>query len=130
MKEYFECALSQAKDAFDLDLVPVGAVLVYKGEIIAKNHNGVSPLAHAEMLVLEEGLKKLSHNIKDAVLYVTLEPCAMCLAAFSLCGLKRIYFGAYNDKSIINPHVELYGGFYEKECSVLLKEFFIIKREA
>lgn len=125
---YFEHAIKEAHKAFYKNLVPVGAVLVYDAQIISQKHNEIGPLDHAEILVLNEGIQKLGYQIKDAILYVTLEPCAMCLAALSLCGVKHVYFGAYNEKSVLSSSIELYGGFYEKECGVLLKDFFVMKR--
>lgn len=128
LKNYFDLAILEAQKSFDQDQVPVGAVLVHQDQIIAQFHNGPTPLDHAEFLCLNAGYAALGRKLQEAVLYVTMEPCAMCHAAISLCNLSAVYFGAYSHKSILNPNIPFYGGFYEKECEVLLKDFFKSKR--
>jgi len=129
MKKYFDILINDInQNSLKEEVVPVGAMLVYQNEIISKHMNGRDVLSHAEMLALKEGQEKLGPQIKDAILYVTLEPCAMCKAAISLSGIKKVYFGAYNDKSVIDANVAYYGGFYEKECGDALKVFFKSKR--
>ena len=92
-------ALKQAKKAFDLEEVPIGAVLVHEGKIIAKASNQVRMLkdatAHAEMVCLTMGASALDNwRLIDTTLYVTLEPCAMCLGAMLLSRVKKLVFGA------------------------------------
>ena len=124
IKPYFNVALLEAQKAFKKNLVPVGAVLVHHKNIISQAHNKTSPLEHAEMIVLKEGFQKLGHQLSECTLFVTVEPCQMCLGALSLCNIKAVYFGAYNEKSITNPKIPIYGGFHEKPCSDLIKKFF------
>ena len=143
---YMELAIEHAKKAALLDEVPVGAVLVdeINQEILSIRHNEIvsqnNPLKHAEILVIEEACKlKKSRYLVNTVIYVTLEPCAMCAAAISEARIKKIYFGAYdekkgaiengirifNNKNYFKP--EIYGGIKENECSLILKIFFLLK---
>ena len=139
-------AVKEAKKAFNLDEVPVGAVIVHKNKIIARAHNQVEllkdPSAHAEMLVLTQACNFLSNKwLLDCVIYVTIEPCSMCAGALVLSRINKIVFGADDPKagacgSIIdiarnrelNHRIEIKKGILEEECSFLLKEFFIKKR--
>jgi len=141
-------AVKEAKKAFELDEVPVGAIIFDSstGKIIAKAHNkNISKkdsTAHAEILAIKEACKiKKSHRLDNCDLYVTLEPCAMCAGAISLARIRRLYFGAEDKKSgsVLNgSHVfesnschhkpEIYSHINEKECEKLLKEFFAKKR--
>lgn len=141
-----EEAIFQAEMAAKSGEVPVGAVIVKNGRIIASAHNLVetvkNPLLHAEMVVINEASSILdSPRFTDCDLYVTLEPCAMCTQAISFARIRRLYFGAYDVKSgaIENGarifskqgcnHIpEIYGGINEIECSRLLKDFFANKR--
>ena len=145
---YMELALKQAKKAEMLDEVPVGAVLIDEnsGEIISAHHNEIllqnNVLRHAEIIVIEQAYKlRKSKYLLNTSIYVTLEPCAMCAAAISEARIKNIYFGAYDEKkgavennirifsnkSYFKPYI--YGGIKEKECSLLLKNFFSYKRK-
>ncbi|WP_168464950.1 nucleoside deaminase [Wolbachia endosymbiont of Ctenocephalides felis wCfeT] len=130
-------ALEQAKVAKENNEVPIGAIVVYEDRVIASAYNiDNDPTAHAEMLVIREACKSLSTSVLcDADMYVTLEPCPMCAQAISFARIKRLYFGAYNPKGggvehgakifQFCDHVpEVYGGILEKECSILLKDFF------
>ena len=126
--------------------VPVGAVLVRNGEIIARAHNeretGDFPFAHAEVLCMQRACEKLhTRRLKDCTLYVTLEPCPMCAGAMVMAQLGMCVFGAYDEKqgccgSVYDlPHdpsfyhrVTCLGGVMEKECAALLKQFFSEKR--
>jgi len=123
-----DAAISQAHKAFQNNLVPIGAALIYNNKIISQAHNGISPLEHAELIVLNDGIKQLGHKINECILCVTIEPCQMCLGAISLSNLKSVYFGAYNEKSINNPNISIYGGFQEQECTKLMTMFFQMKR--
>ena len=146
---YMELAIEYAQKAASLNEVPVGAVLVddKNQKVISLRHNEIvnknNCLNHAEILVIEESCKiKKSRYLGDTVIYVTLEPCSMCAAAISEARIKRIYFGAYDEKkgAIENGirifsnknyfQPEIYGGFKEKECSIILKSFFYSKRKS
>lgn len=141
-RQYMEIALQEAEIAAQINDVPVGAIVVYKEEIIAKAHNRVvadkNPLAHAELLAIQEATKKMNAtHLEDCSLYVTLEPCSMCAGAIVLARIKQVYFGAndwktgaggsvYNilqDKRL-NHQCNVYGGFLEEECSKILSSFF------
>ncbi len=101
---YMEEAYKQAKKALDIDEVPVGAVIVKEGKIIARAYNKKesinNPLGHAEILVIKKACKKLnSWRLIDCDLYVTLEPCAMCVGAIVHSRFKNVYYGAIDPKS-------------------------------
>lgn len=145
--EYFmRLALREAARALDHDDVPIGAVIVHSGEVIGSGHNErelrADPTAHAEMIALREAARTLgSWRVLDAVMYVTLEPCAMCAGAIVLARLPRVVFGATDPKagaggSVLNvldvpqlnhqPHVQ--AGLLAEECADLLRAFFAPKR--
>lgn len=139
-------ALLEAQRAFDKGEVPVGAVLVYKEEIIARGHNLVEQTkdatAHAEMNCLREASKILENwRLLEATLYCTLEPCSMCAGAMILSRVKKLVWGARDLRhgadgswtSLISlPHpihqVEVEGGVLAEECAVLMREFFKRRR--
>ena len=122
-------ALFEAQQAYSKGFVPVGAVLTHNHRIISRSHNLNKPLDHAELLCLQEAGKVLSpYELSQSFIYVTLEPCIMCMGAISLSGIKIVYFGAYSEKSILIPQTEIYGGIKEIACSSLLKDFFKSKR--
>lgn len=143
---YMEIALEEAKAAADRGEVPVGAVLVHGGRIIARAGNRTrelaDPTAHAEMLAIREACRALvAERLAEADLFVTLEPCAMCAGAISFARIRRLYFGAADDKggAVVNGprffsqptchHApEIYSGFREQEAAGLLKEFFRERR--
>jgi tRNA(adenine34) deaminase len=145
--QFMQEALKEAKSAFDEDEVPVGAIVVYKDKIISRAHNQVErlkdPTAHAEMLALTSATAYLNTKWLSRVsLYVTIEPCAMCAGALVLSRIKNLYFGANDPKAgacgsvvnivnhkKLNHRIKIKGGILEKECSSLLKEFFIKKRK-
>jgi tRNA(adenine34) deaminase len=145
--QFMQEALKEAKSAFDEDEVPVGAIVVYKDKIISRAHNQVErlkdPTAHAEMLALTSATAYLNTKWLSRVsLYVTIEPCAMCAGALVLSRIKNLYFGAGDPKAgacgsvvnivnhkKLNHRIKIKGGILEKECSSLLKEFFIKKRK-
>jgi len=122
--------------------VPVGAVIVKDGKIIATASNRVErdtdPTAHAELLAIRQASKALGDvRLVDCDLYVTLEPCAMCAQALAHARVRRLYFGAYDpkgggvehgakifDHSTCHHKPEVYGGIEEEKCTVLLKTFF------
>ena len=139
-------ALDLAKQAADHGEVPVGALLVKSGEVIATAYNqpiGLhDPTGHAEVLVLREAAKKLgNYRLPNTTLYVTLEPCAMCLGAMIHARIERVVFGAHDPKSgvcgtarpwvddaLFNHRIDCQGGVLEAECSAVLKAFFAERR--
>ena len=141
-----DIALQEAKSAANRGEVPIGAVLVHDGEIIARAGNRTRELnditAHAEVLVIRQAGETLqSERLIDCDLYVTLEPCAMCAAAISFARIRRLYYGAadpkgggveYGPRFYTQPtchHIpEVYTGFSEKDSQTLLREFFREKR--
>lgn len=141
-----EEALHQAQIAFEKDEVPVGAVIVENGKIIAAAHNYnlhlKDPTAHAEILALREAAQiKNSARLDDCDLYVTLEPCAMCAAAISLARIRRVYYAASDEKfgavengtrffssPTCHHKPESYSGIQEEEAKKILVSFFKSKR--
>jgi tRNA(adenine34) deaminase len=139
-------ALDLARLAEQASEVPVGAVLVKDGTFIAEGWNCPisthDPTAHAEINALRAGGQALNnYRLVDATLYVTLEPCAMCMAAIVHARVNRLVFGAFDPKrgavcnalqlaeaEFLNHKVEWTGGILEEECSLLLKDFFRLKR--
>lgn len=133
-------ALDEAKIAFDKGEVPVGAVIVYKDQIIARAHNLTETLndvtAHAEMQAFTAAADFLGGKyLRDCILYVTLEPCQMCAGASYWAQIGKIVFGASEiDRGFlklnttIHPKTKVEQGILEEECSLLLKRFFIEKR--
>jgi tRNA(adenine34) deaminase len=140
--EYFmNEALKEAEKAFDKDEVPVGAVIVYNKQIIARAHNLSETLndatAHAEMQAFTIAANTIGGKyLTDCTLYVTLEPCVMCAGASYWTRLGRIVFGAFDNergysriaKKILHPGTEVKRGILENECSALLTDFFKKKR--
>ncbi len=142
-EQYMQQAIKEAQKAFDIDEVPVGAIVVLNEQIIAKAHNQVELLndstAHAEILALTTAFNSLgSKYLPDATLYVTVEPCLMCSGALYWSKIGRIVFGAYDDKNgyrkstgdnnPFHPKTLIIGGIMADECSRLMKEFFRSKR--
>ncbi len=139
-------ALEEAEAAAARGEVPVGAVVVRDGEIVAQAGNRTladdDPTAHAEMVVIRAAARASgSQRLIDADLYVTLEPCAMCAAAISFARIRRVYFGASDPKSGAVEHgprfftqptchhrPEVYGGIAESQSAALLKAFFAERR--
>ena len=134
-------ALKEAKKAFVNDEVPVGAVIVCENQIIARAHNYTETLndvtAHAEMQAFTAAADYLGGKyLNECTLYVTLEPCIMCGGASYWAQLKKIIFGAIDDKrgfsslseNILHPKTEVESGLMKEECSKLLTDFFKSKR--
>jgi tRNA(adenine34) deaminase len=139
-------ALAQAEHARDEGEIPVGAVVMQGGLVIAAAHNETvslgHPTAHAEFLALHRALADLgADRLTDATLYVTLEPCAQCAGAIVLTKVRRVVFGAWDDKAgmagsiydllrhpRLNHQVEVLGGVLAEECGALLREFFQQRR--
>jgi len=146
-KEYMRLTIKEAEKAGQIDEVPVGAVLVAKnGEILSTAHNRVishnDPTAHAEMLALRDASEKINnYRLIDTILYVTLEPCIMCIGALIHARILTLVFGAKDPKwgaagslynlvkdKRLNHKIELISGVYESECASLLQDFFKQKR--
>ena len=122
-------AIEMAEKAMSRGEVPVGAVLVYSDNIIVRAHNRMNglgnPLAHAEILVLMQGMKKMrTKYLNQCHLYVTLQPCAFCTQALILSRIGRVYFGAYDTSSPVGENFDSIGGIQEQACQILLKQFF------
>ena len=139
--KYMKAALAEAKKAYLIDEVPVGAVIVYNDKIIARGHNTretkQSVLGHAEINAIKKASKKIgSWRLEDCDMYVTLEPCSMCSGAIIQSRIKNLYFGAFDPKtgacgSVLNlfehnfnHKVNVVSGIMEEECSRIIKEFF------
>jgi tRNA(adenine34) deaminase len=145
-EEYMKIALSLAQEARDNGEIPVGAIVVVNGEIIAKACNEKEmrgdATAHAEILALQRAAKKVGHwRLSDATMYVTLEPCSMCAGAMVQARLGNLVFGAYDlkagaagsvvdllDHPAFNHRVIVKSGVLAKECGQILKEFFDTRR--
>ena len=143
---YMAEAIKEAKKAYVLGEVPVGAVIVQNGEIIARAHNQVetdkASTSHAEMIAIEAAEKALGEKwLLGATMYVTLEPCSMCAGAMVLARIKKLVIGASDPKTgacgsklniannnELNHRIEIEAGVLEQECSTMLKEFFKEKR--
>jgi tRNA(adenine34) deaminase len=134
-------ALKQAERALEEEEIPVGAVVVCQGKIVAKAYNQTEMLtdvtAHAEMLAITSAAQTIGAKyLKDCTLYVTLEPCLMCAGAIYWSQLGRLVFGASEDKrgflsqgkDILHPKTEVTAGILAEESALLLKEFFSMRR--
>ena len=139
--QYMQDALREAAAAAAEDEVPVGAVIVCKGRVIAKGHNMTErlhdPTAHAEMIALTAATEAMGGKyLNDCTLYVTVEPCPMCAAALCWAQIGRIVFGASDPKrgyslftpSLLHPKTEVLSGILEADCASLMKEYFQSKR--
>ena len=144
--DWMQRALKLAKQAKQRNEVPVGAVLVLDGEVIGEGWNQSiaqkDPTAHAEIIALRAGAAKLNnYRLVNSVLYVTLEPCAMCVGAMIHARINRLVFGAYDakagavasvfnllDAKRLNHHFEYQGGVLAQECGELLTNFFAGRR--
>jgi tRNA(adenine34) deaminase len=142
-EEYMQQALKEARKAFDMDEVPVGAVIVMNGKIIARAHNQVELLsdstAHAEILAITTAFNFLSSKyLPEATLYVTLEPCLMCSGALYWSKIGRIVYGADDEKNgyrkccgsknPYHPKTEIIAGVLKEDCAGLMKDFFKARR--
>jgi len=141
-----ESALLEADKALKKDEVPIGAVIVLDGKIIARGHNEVEKTnlstRHAEIIAIEKACKKLkSWRLDGAEMYVTLEPCPMCAGAIVNARIKKVYFGAYEPKSGsaeskfnilsdsgMNHVTQFDGGILKEICSRKIKNYFKAKR--
>ena len=145
-ERFMRLAIAEARRALEHDDVPVGAVLVHEGEVVGAGHNErelrQDPSAHAEMIALREGARALgSWRLLDTVLYVTLEPCAMCAGAIVLGRVPRVVYGTADPKAgaagsvldilaepRLNHRPAVEGGLLAPECAALLRAFFAARR--
>lgn len=140
-------ALSEADKALRLDEVPIGAVLVdHKGKILVRSYNRIidktDPTAHAEILLLRKAAEKIkNYRLLRTTLYVTIEPCIMCMGAIVHARVARVVFGAKDLKwgaagslydfatdKRLNHKIEVTGGVCERECRAIIQQFFQQKR--
>lgn len=143
-EHFMKQALQQAQRAFEDEEVPVGAVIVQNGKIIARGYNQVEKLndctAHAEIIALTSAFNYLgSKYLPDATLYVTVEPCVMCAGALYWSKIGRIVYGASDHKngytridpavSPFHPKTVVEYGVLREECSQLMKDFFALRRK-
>lgn len=140
-EHFMRQALKEAEQAFKVDEIPVGVVIVWKDRIIARGHNLTERLndvtAHAEMQAITAAAEQVGGKyLRDCVVYVTLEPCVMCAGAMSWAQVGRLVFGAFDEKAgyrriggtLLHPKTQVTGGVLEAECADLMKAFFKRKR--
>jgi len=143
---YMNEALKEANKAAELDEIPIGAIIVYKKEIIARSHNQIcllkDPTAHAEIIAITQAANYLKNErLINCTLYVTIEPCSMCAGALVLARINRLVYGASDSKSgacgsiidiinhpKLNHKVKVKRQVLGQECAALLKDFFKSKR--
>lgn len=144
-EKFMKKALSLAKKAYENDEVPVGAVIVKNDEIISSAYNKREKTndatAHAEILAIKKACKKINDfRLLGCDIYVTLEPCVMCMGAILNSRIENLYFGAYisngsisakeiTEKSVLNHKTNIFGGYLEEECSKLVSCYFKEKRK-
>jgi len=146
-EKYMKLALKEAKKALKSDDVPVGAIIVKDGKIISKGYNQKekkkNPIKHAEIIAIEKACKKLkTYRLNGCLLYVTLEPCAMCAGAIINARIKKVYYSTKSKKfgfcgtienilinNKLNHKTEVSGGILEDVSASLLVEFFKNKRK-
>ncbi|MBQ8468227.1 MAG: nucleoside deaminase [Clostridia bacterium] len=145
-EKFMKRALALAKRAYAQDEVPIGAVVVKNGEIISsafnKREKANDATAHAEILAISKACKKLGDfRLADCDIYVTLEPCTMCMGAILNARIKNVFFGAYankqnvlsseeiNERAGLNHKTTIVGGVLKEECERLVKDYFADKRK-
>ena len=143
---FMQQALKCAQTAQEKDEVPIGAVVVKGNKIISRGYNKSITLkdstAHAEIVAIRKACKKLNnYRLNDCSVYVTIEPCSMCIGALILARIKSLYFGAKDikagacgsildiSKAKTNHKIKIYGGLLEQDCAKIIKEFFKNKRK-
>lgn len=145
-EDWMRLALKQAEKASDLDEVPIGAIIVRNGEVLALAHNEKElcqdPTSHAEIVAIRKAAEQIGHwRLTDCTLYVTLEPCPMCAGAIIQARIKHLVYGASDPKggaveSVVsllnekawNHKVEITAGVLGEDCANLLTQFFKEKR--
>jgi tRNA(adenine34) deaminase len=141
IERYMRAALREAEIARSEDEVPIGAVIVCKGRIIAKGHNMTErlndPTAHAEMIAITAATESLGGKyLNECTLYVTVEPCPMCAGALAWSQIGKVVYGASDPKrgfskfspSLMHPKTEVVSGVLAEECSTIVTDFFKNKR--
>ena len=146
-EQWMKIAIDEAHLAMKENEIPVGAVLIKDNKVIAQAHNrpiiNRDPTSHAEIEVLRNAAKKLlNYRLPKTTLYVTLEPCAMCLGAMIHARIERVVFGAsdpksgvcgskidFSSESIFNHQISGSGGILEQECKNILQSFFKLRRK-
>jgi len=146
-ERFMRAALAEAKVAASVNEVPVGAVVVRGGEIIGRGLNrpvqDSDPTAHAEIMAIRAAaVSEKNYRLNGTTVYVTLEPCAMCMGAMLNARVSRVVFGAYDPKAgaagsvvdlsdnrKLNHQVEVNGGLFEDKCGALLQKFFESRRK-
>ena len=143
-EKFMKLAMNLAKHAYDKDEVPVGAVIVKDGKIISKAFNkrehGNDSTAHAEILAIRKACKKCKDfRLSGCDIYVSLEPCVMCMGAILNSRIDNLFFGAYasdgistreiNEKARLNHKVNIFGGYFERDNSMLISNYFKNKRK-
>ena len=139
--DYMKMALVEAQKAYDEDEVPIGAVVVCRGRVIARAHNLTEMLndvtAHAEMQAITAAASNIGGKyLTDCTLYVTVEPCPMCAGAIAWAQLSRLVYGAEDEKrgyhryapDVLHPKTEVVRGVCADEATALMKKFFASKR--
>ena len=144
--DLMRAAIAEAEKAKASNEIPVGSVVALSGEVIGSGFNKTieasDPSAHAEVVAIRDAAKHQdNHRLIGATLYVTLEPCVMCLGAMIQARIQRVVFGAYDPKAgaagsildlsdvrELNHRIEVNGGLLESDCSALLSDFFAAKR--
>jgi tRNA(adenine34) deaminase len=145
-QRWMKQAMREAERAYDAGEVPIGAIVVRRGEVVGRGHNQVErlkdPTAHAEMIALTAACETIGDKfLGDCTLYVTLEPCPMCAGATVLARLKRLVFAAFDEKAgaastlyniprdgRLNHRVDIVSGIMDEESVALLRQFFAEKR--
>ncbi len=138
---YMKQALEEARKAMEEEEIPIGAVVVCRGRIIARGHNLTECLcdvtAHAEMMAITSAAQYMGGKyLAECTLYVTVEPCVMCAGALGWSQIKRVVFGAKDPKrgflrfapNALHPRTQITSGVLEEECAALMKSFFARKR--
>jgi tRNA(adenine34) deaminase len=146
LSSFMDLALAEARTAADAGEVPVGCVIVHNNTVLAKAANRTiadrDPTAHAELLAIRAAAHAIgSERLADCDLYVTIEPCTMCAAAMSFARIRRLYYGAADEKggavesgvrffaaATCHHRPEIYGGIGERGAAALLQDFFRTKR--
>ena len=145
-QKFMKKALALAAQAFEADEVPIGAVIVKDGKVLAsafnKREKSHDATAHAEILAIQKACKKVGDfRLADCDIYVSLEPCTMCMGAILNARIKNLYFGAYaskqnvlssaeiNERAGLNHKTNIVGGVMQKEAEELVKKYFALKRK-
>jgi len=147
-EKFMKLALKEARKAYECDEVPIGAVIVKDGKVIARGYNNresrLDPTGHAEIIAIRKAAKKIQNwRLEDTTMYVTIEPCSMCAGALVWARVGRVVYGAkepkggalgssyhlYEQKSL-NHYPQVSGGVLEEECGMLISDFFKNKRNS